>query len=104
MNEDEYIPNVFLRMDKIANIMRVLDETIKGSTIVQRVLRSIPVIFNAKVLAIENMSNHDQLTMDQLLGTLDANEMRTTKGKSASREVAFKAYNKNKDVTYPLLI
>lgn len=72
--------------------MRGLDETINQSTIVQKVLISLPAKFNPKVSTIEEMHNLETSTMDQLLRILTDYEMRTTKGKSTSREVAFKAY------------
>jgi hypothetical protein len=46
---------------------------------VQNVLRSIPLIFDAKVTSIEKKKELDSLTMDELHGIIMAYEMRIKK-------------------------
>ena len=93
MNEDESVSKFFLRVDKLVNAMRALGGKIKedDTNIVQKILRSLPDRFNPKVSAIEEMSDLKTLTMDQLLGTLIAYEMRISKDQKSSRESSFKA-------------
>ena len=47
--------------------------------------------FNPKVSAIEELNDLKTLSIDQLLGTLTAYEMRINKDKSITREASFKA-------------
>jgi hypothetical protein len=91
MNEDENISKFFLRVDEMVNAMRGLGETIDDSILVQKILRSLPERFNPKVSAIEEMSEIKTLSLDQLLGTLTAYEMRISKDQNSSREASFKA-------------
>ena len=92
MNEDESVIQFFLRVDELINAMRALGENISDDTfLVHKVLRSLPHKFNLKVSAIEEMGDLKTLTMDQLLGTLTAYEMRISKDQSSSRESCFKA-------------
>lgn len=64
---------------------------------VQKVLRSLPRRFNAKVSAIDEMANLKDLKMDQLLGTLTTYEMRVGREKYEPKEVVFKVSKKAKD-------
>jgi hypothetical protein len=91
MNEDENITKFFLRVDEMVNAMRGLGETIDDSLLVQKILRSLPERFNPKVSAIEEMSELKTLSLDQLLGTLTAYEMRISTDQNSSREASFKA-------------
>jgi len=47
--------------------------------IVQKVLRSLPLIFEAKVSSIEEMKDLDSLTMDELYWVFTPNYIRTGK-------------------------
>ena len=66
-------------MDGIFNTIRGLGEKVEEPIIVQNVLRSLPLIFNLKVSAIEEMKDLDKLTMDALHGILTAYKMRIEK-------------------------
>ena len=92
MNEDESVSKFFLRVDKLVNAMRALGGKINDddTILVHKILRSLPDRCNPKVLAIEEMSDLKMLTMDQLLGTLIAYEMRISKDQNSSREASFK--------------
>ncbi|KAH9323245.1 hypothetical protein KI387_017884, partial [Taxus chinensis] len=46
------------------------------SIIIQKILRSLPLRFDAKVSAIEEMKDLDKLSMDELHGIMTAYEMR----------------------------
>ena len=91
MNEDEDIASFFLKVVEIVNNMKALGETIEEGVIVQKILRSLPSRFNPKVYAIEETTNWETLTMNQLLGNLMTYEMRLPKGKSNVREATFRA-------------
>ena len=58
-------------------MIRGQGEKIEGSVIVQKILRSLPMRFDSKISAIEERSDLDTMTVDELHGTLIAYEMRT---------------------------
>jgi hypothetical protein len=90
------VSKYFLRVEELVNAMKGLGEKFDESLLVQKILRSLPDKFNSKVSAIEELSDLKTLSIDQLLGTLTAYEMRINKDKSSTREAAFKA-DKNTD-------
>jgi hypothetical protein len=92
MNEDEIVSKYFLRVEDLMNSMKGLGEKIEEAFLVQKILRSLPDRFNPKVFAIEEMNDIKTLSIDQLLGTLTAYEMRISKDKSTTREAYFKAH------------
>ena len=77
MKEEENIKTYFLRVDEIVNIIIGLGERIEESVIVQKILRSLPMIFISKISTIEERSYLDTMTVDELHETLTAYEMRT---------------------------
>jgi hypothetical protein len=96
MNEDETISKYFLRVEELVNAMKGLGEKFDDSLLVQKILRSLPDKFNPKVSAIEELNDLKTMSIDQLLGTLTAYEMRINKDKSSTREASFKV-DKNID-------
>jgi hypothetical protein len=96
MNEDEIVSKYFLRVEELVNAMKGLGEKIEDSFLVQNILRSLPDRFNPKVFAIEELNDLKTLSIDQLLGTPTAYEMRIGKDKTTSREESFKS-DKNED-------
>jgi hypothetical protein len=54
-----------------------LGEEIEESVIVQKVLRSLPMIFNPKISALEERSDLNSISMDELHGIFTSYEMRT---------------------------
>ena len=96
MNEDETVSKYFLRVEELVNSIKGLGEKIGEAPLVQNILRSLPNKFNPKVSAIEEMNDLKTLSIDQLLGTLTAYEMRISKDKPTIREASFKA-NKHAD-------
>ncbi|KAH9331802.1 hypothetical protein KI387_003910, partial [Taxus chinensis] len=81
-------------VDEVVNAIRGLGEKIEEPVIIQKVLRSLPLIFDAKVSAIEEMKDLDKLSMDELHGILTDYEMRTESNKPAKKEAAFKVSKK----------
>jgi hypothetical protein len=90
MNEDKIVRKYFLRVEELVNAMKGLGEKIEESILVQKILRSLLDKFNPKVSAIEELNDLKNLSIDQLLGTLTAYEMRINKDKSITREASFK--------------
>jgi hypothetical protein len=96
MNEDETISKYFLRVEELVNAMKGLCEKFDDSLLVQNILRSLPDKFNPKFSAIEELNDLKTMSIDQILGTLTAYEMRINKDKSSTREASFKE-DKNTD-------
>ena len=94
--EDETVSKYFLRVEELVNAMKGIGEKIEELFLVQKTLRSLLDKFNPKVSAIEELSDLNTLSIDQILGTLTAYEMRINKDKSITREASFKA-DKNTD-------
>jgi hypothetical protein len=91
MDEEETISKYILHIEELVNTMKGLGEMIDEPFLVQKILRSIPDRFNSKVSSIEEIIDLKTFTLNQLLGTLNAYEMRITKRKSTTREASFKA-------------
>jgi hypothetical protein len=66
MKEDEYIATYFLQVDEIVNIIRGLGEEVDESVIIQKVLISLPMIFDHNILTLEERIDLDSLGMDKL--------------------------------------
>jgi hypothetical protein len=79
--------------------MKGLGETFDDSLLVHKILRSLLDKFNPKVSTIEELNDLKTLSIDQLLGTLTAYEMRINRDKSSTREASFKA-DKNTDLEF----
>jgi hypothetical protein len=67
-----------------------LGEEIEESVIVQKVLRSLPMRLNPKILALEERSDLNSISMDELHGIFTAYEMRTEQENPDVKEAAFK--------------
>jgi hypothetical protein len=81
MKYGENVASYLFRMDEIVNTIKGDGENIEELTIAQKVLRSLPLRFDAKVFSIEEMKDIDSLTMDKMDGILTTFEMRTKKEK-----------------------
>ena len=95
MKEEENIAAYFLRVDEIVNIIKGLGEKVDEQVIVQKILRSLPMRFDSKISAIEERSDLNTMTMDELHGTLTTYEMRIEQEDPARKEAAFKVTNKS---------
>jgi hypothetical protein len=96
MKEDEDIVAYFLRVDETMNAIIGLGEEIEESIIVQKVLRSLPMIFNPKILALEERSYLNSISMDELHGIFTTYEMRTEHENPYVKEAAIKASKRSK--------
>ena len=94
MEDEEDIAAYLLWVAEVVNSLKGLDEKVEESTIVQKVLRSLPDIFDSKISAIEESKDLDTLKMDELHGILTAYEMR--KGGPSSKDATFKASKSKK--------
>jgi hypothetical protein len=77
MKENENIVAYFLKVDETVNAIIGVGEEIEESVIVQKVLRSLPMRFNPKISTLEERSDLNSTSMDELHGIFKAYEMRT---------------------------
>jgi hypothetical protein len=77
MKKDEDIATYFLRVDEIVNAIIGLGEEIEEYVIVQKVIISLPMRFNPKISTLEERSDLNSISMDELHGIFIAYEMRT---------------------------
>ena len=66
----------------MVNSIRIAGEELEDKPIVKKILRSLPMRYDAKISSIEYRYDIDTLTVDQLHGIFTAYEMRTGNGKS----------------------
>ena len=98
MSENEDIATYILRVDEVVNAIRGLGEQLDESLVVQKVLRSLLLKYDAKVSTIEETGDLTKIKMDELHRTLMAYEMRTGReSDQKNNEAAFKAIKKTKD-------
>jgi hypothetical protein len=98
MNEKEDIATYLLIFDEVVNAIRGLGEDLDESLVVQKVLRSLLLKYDAKVSAIEETRDLTKMTMDELHGSLIAYEMRAgTESDQPNNEAAFKSIKNTKD-------
>jgi hypothetical protein len=90
MKEDENI-SAYLRVDETVNAIIGLGEEIEESVFVQKVLRSLPMRFNPKISTLEERSDLNSISMEEMHGIFIAYEMRTKQENPDVKEATFKA-------------
>ena len=68
MKEEENIAEYFHRVDEVVNSIRETREEIIDKPIVKKILRSLPMRYDAEISRIEDRPDLDTLTIDQLHG------------------------------------
>ena len=91
MKEEENISEYFERIDETINAIQGLREELKENEIVEKVLRSLPMIYNPKISTVEDREDLDKLAMEELYGIPIAYEMRIRQDNSQKKEATFKA-------------
>jgi hypothetical protein len=71
-----------------------LGEEIKEYVIVQKVLRSLPMRFDTKILALEERVDLNSISMDELHGIFTAYETRTEHENLDIKEASFKEFKR----------
>ena len=70
MEEDETLDEFYAKLKDIVNFAFNLGESIVDSKIVRKILRSLPERFHAKITAIEEVKDIDQIPLIELVGNL----------------------------------
>ena len=94
MEDDEDVASFFRRVDEIINTMRGLGQKMEEKDVILKILRSLPMRFDAKVSALEERLIIKDFDINELQGVLTTYEMRTRQDKPKRREAAFKAEQK----------
>ena len=90
MEEDELFDESYAKLKDIMNSAFNLGEIIHEPKIVRKVLRSLPEIFHAKIIAIEESKDIDKIPLIELVGNLQTYELglirigKSSKGKSTT--------------------
>ena len=79
MEEDESFDEFYAKFKDIVNSTFNLGETVPEPKIVRKVLRSLPERFHAKIIAIEESKDIDQILLTDLVGNLQTYELGLTK-------------------------
>ena len=76
MEEDEAFDEFYAKLKDIVNSTFNLRECIAEPKIVKKILRSLPKRFHAKIIAIEEVKDIDQIPLTELVRNLQTYEMR----------------------------
>ena len=97
MKEEENICQYFERIDAIVNAVRGLGHNVLDDKIVDKVLRTLPMVYNPKVSTLEDWEDINKLTLDELYGILIAYELRIGRENHSKEERTFKILKKTED-------
>ena len=75
MEEDESFNKFYVKLKNIVNSVFNLGETILELKVVKKVLKSLPERFHAKITAIEESKDIDQIPLKELVGNLQTYEL-----------------------------
>ena len=75
MEEDETFDEFYVKLKDVVNFAFNLGEYIAESKIFRKILRSLPERFHAKITAIEEIKDIDQIPLTELIGNLQTYEM-----------------------------
>ena len=98
MEPTESISEMYTRFTNIVNGMRSLGKIISNGELVNKLLRSLPASWDAKVTAIEEAKDVNTLPLEQLLGSLMTYELslkqKTVDNDKKKKAIAFKSTTK----------
>jgi hypothetical protein len=97
MKDEENISEYFERVDNIVNAIRGLGVEVSDNELVEKILRTLPMLYNPKVSTLEDREKLDELTMDELYGILITYELRLGHENIPKGEATFKVLKKAKN-------
>jgi gag-polypeptide of LTR copia-type len=86
MKESEGVSDYITRVQTMVNQLKCNSETLKDSRVVEKILRSLTKIFENVMCAIEESKDLEELTIDDLAGSLEAHEQRKKKNNELLEE------------------
>ena len=97
MKETEGVSDYITRVQTVVNQLKGNGETLTDARVVEKILRSLTENFENVVCAIEESKDLENVTVDELAGSLEAHEQRKKKKKNESLEEALQAKATIKD-------
>jgi hypothetical protein len=70
MKDEENILDYFERVDNIVNAIIGLGVEVSYNELFEKILRTLPILYNPKVSTLEYRDNIGKLTMDEFYGIL----------------------------------
>nr|KYP68042.1 Retrovirus-related Pol polyprotein from transposon TNT 1-94 [Cajanus cajan] len=100
MENNETVVEYITRVQTIVNTMRGLREKLVELQVIEKVLRTLPAKFDHIVVAIEESKNLEELSLEELQGSLESHEQRMIeRGEERKAEQALQAQSNPKDVS-----
>ena len=75
MGDDEFFDSFYGKLNEIVIAKLNLEEKIEDAKVVRKILRSLPESFWAKVTAIEESKDFDEIKIQELIGSLQTYEL-----------------------------
>ena len=97
MSEDESFDSFYSKLNEVVVSKFNLGEKTKDSKIVRKILRSLPESFHAKVTAIEESKDLDDVKVQELIGSLQTYEF-SLPNQRKRKSFALKTVNERVDV------
>ena len=101
MSEDESFDSFYNKLNEVVIGKFNLGEKTEDSKVVQKILRSLPESFRAKVTAIEESKDLDEIKVQELIGFLQTYEL-SLPNQRKSKSLALKTKNERVEA-YDLL-
>ena len=97
MSEDESFDSFYSKLNEVVVSKFNLGEKTEDSKIVRKIIRSLPKSFCAKVIAIEESKDLDDIKVQELIGSLQTYEL-SLPNQRKSKSLALKTINERVDV------
>ena len=97
MSEDESFDSFYSKLNEVVIGKFNLGEKTEDSKIVRKILRSLPKSFRAKVTAIEESKDLDDIKVQELISSLQTYEL-SLPNQRKSKSLALKTVNQRVDV------
>ena len=96
MSDDESFDSFYGKLNEIVIAKLNLGEKIEDAKVVRKILRSLSESFRAKVTAIEESKDLDEIKIQELIGSLQTYELELPSHKS-NKSLALKTINERMD-------
>lgn len=96
MKEDETFDEFYAKLTEIVNSSFNLGEKIPESTIVRKIMRSLPDVFRPKITTIEESKDFDTINIEELVISLQTYELSLPQPKK-NKSIALKTMPKKAD-------
>ena len=98
MSDDESFDSFYGKLNEILIAKLNLGEKIEDAKVVRKILRSLPESFRAKVTAIKESKDFNEIKIQELIGSLQTYELKLPSHKP-SKSLALKTINERMDNT-----